>query len=182
MRTEKTFTTHFIVQTGVMAALVFVITYFRIPLLGSKVHFANAMCLLAGLLFGPLSGGLAAGIGSFLYDIIGGYDIIQCLITFVSKFIMAWLCAKIAYSSGANAENKVKNIAASVIGALSYVALYMLKTFIYQRFVYGLQLDAACAVMTAKLPASLINAVAAMIVTPIIYVLLAPAIKKLRKT
>ena len=73
-------------------------------------------------------------------------------------------------------------MAASVIGALSYVVLYMLKTFIYQRFVYGLQLDAACAVMTAKLPASLINAVAAMIVTPIIYVLLAPAIKKLRKT
>ena len=60
MNTKKTFTTHFIVQTGVMAALVFVITYFRIPLFGSKVHFANAMCLLAGLLFGPLSGGLAA--------------------------------------------------------------------------------------------------------------------------
>ena len=182
MNTKKTFTTHFIVQTGVMAALVFVITYFRIPLLGSKIHFSNAMCLLAGLLFGPLSGGLAAGIGSFLYDIIGGYDLIQCLITFVSKFIMAWLCAKIAYSGGANAENKIKNVAASVIGALSYVVLYMLKTFIYQKFIYGLQLDAAGAVMLAKLPASLINAIAAMIVTPIIFVLVAPAIKKLRAT
>ena len=182
MHTKKTFTTYFIVQTGVMAALVFVITYFRIPLFGSKIHFANAMCLLAGLLFGPLSGGLASGIGSFLYDIIGGYDLIQCLITFISKFIMAWLCAKIAYSNGANAEHKIKNIAASVIGALSYVVLYMLKTFFYQKFVYGLQLDATYAVMLAKLPASLINAVAAMIVTPIIFVLIAPAIKKLRAT
>ena len=35
---------------GVMAALVYVVTMFRFPLLGSKVHFANAMCLLAGLL------------------------------------------------------------------------------------------------------------------------------------
>ena len=95
---------------------------------------------------------------------------------------MAWLCAKIAYSGGANAENKIKNVASSVIGALSYVVLYMLKTFIYQKFIYGLQLDATAAVMLAKLPASLINAVAAMIVTPIIYVLVAPAIKKLRAT
>lgn len=180
MNTKKAFTTRFIVQTGVMAAVVCVVTFFRFPILGSKVHFANAMCLLAGLLFGPLSGGLAAGLGSFLYDaLFGGYDVIQCLITFVSKFIMAWLCAKIAYSGGANAENKVKVAAASVIGALSYVVLYMLKTFIYQKFVYGLQLDAVGAVMLAKLPASLINAVAAMIVTPIIFFLLKPTMKRL---
>lgn len=181
MKTNKILTTHFIVQTGVMAAVVCVVTFFRFPILGSKVHFANTMCLLAGLLFGPLSGGLAAGLGSFLYDaLFGGYDIIQCLITFVSKFIMAWLCAKIAYSGGANADNKVKTIAASVIGALSYVALYMLKTFIYQKFVYVLALDAVGAVMLAKLPASLINAVVAMIAAPVLFFLLSPAIKKLK--
>lgn len=180
MEKKKIFTPHFIVQTGMMAALVFVVTYFRFPLLGSKVHFANAMCLLAGLLFGPLSGGLAAGIGSFLYDIIGGYDIIQCLITFVSKFIMAWLCAKIAYSSGANAENKIKTIAASVIGSLSYVLLYMLKTFIYQKFVYMLEFDATVVVMLAKLPASLLNAAAAIIAAPIVFFLIPPSVKKLR--
>ena len=65
MNTKKAFTTRFIVQTGVMAAVVCVVTFFRFPILGSKVHFANAMCLLAGLLFGPLSGGLAAGLGRF---------------------------------------------------------------------------------------------------------------------
>lgn len=180
MKTKKLFTTQFIIQTGVMAAVVCVVTFFRFPILGSKVHFANSMCLLAGLLFGPVSGGLAAGLGSFLYDaLFGGYDIIQCLITFVSKFIMAWLCAKIAYSGG-HAENRVKVIIASVIGALSYVVLYMLKTYIYQDFIYGLSLPATGAVMLAKLPASLINAVAAMIATPIVFFLLAPAMKKLR--
>ena len=35
---------------GVMAAMVYVVTLFRFPLLGSKVHFANAVCLLAGML------------------------------------------------------------------------------------------------------------------------------------
>ena len=52
---------------GVMAALVYVVTLFRFPLLGSKVHFANAMCLLSGLLLG--GGYLLAGwhLGAALY-------------------------------------------------------------------------------------------------------------------
>ena len=134
---EKRKSLYRIIAVGLMAALVYSGNYLQIKIpngvLVTRIHFGNSMCLLAGLLFGPLSGGLAAGLGSFLYDaLFGGYDIIQCLITFVSKFIMAWLCAKIAYSGGANADNKAKTIAASVIGALSYVALYMLKTFIYQ--------------------------------------------------
>ena len=75
---------------GVMAALVYVVTLFRFPLLGSKVHFANAMCLLSGLLLGGGYGGAAAGLGSALYDLLaGGYDPLQALITFVSKFAMA---------------------------------------------------------------------------------------------
>ena len=57
-------TTYKIVFIAVMAAIVYVLTLFRFPLLGSKVHFANAMCLLAGLLFGPVCGGLAAGIAA----------------------------------------------------------------------------------------------------------------------
>ena len=46
--------------TAVMAAIVCVVTFLRFPLLGSKVHFANAMCLLSGMLLGPVFGGLAA--------------------------------------------------------------------------------------------------------------------------
>ena len=56
-----------IVFSGVMAAIVCVITIFRIPLGQSKVHFANSMCLLAGLLLGPVWGGTAAGLGSAIF-------------------------------------------------------------------------------------------------------------------
>ena len=66
----------------------------------------------------------------------------------------------------------------SVIGALSYVALYMLKTYIYQRFVYGNPADAVLAVMAGKLPASMINAVFAMIVAPLLYTALVPALRR----
>ena len=61
-----------IVFTGVMAAIICVITIFRIPLGQSKVHFANSMCLLSGLLLGPVWGGAAAGLGSAIYDITLG--------------------------------------------------------------------------------------------------------------
>ena len=63
MANSNRFPTSRIVLIGVMAAMIVVVTFFRFPLLGSKIHFANAMCLLAGLLLGPVGGGLAAGIG-----------------------------------------------------------------------------------------------------------------------
>ena len=79
-----------IVFAGVMAAIICVITTFRIPLGQSKVHFANSMCLLSGLLLGPVWGGTAAGLGSAIYDVLlGGYSFFDALITFVSKFAMA---------------------------------------------------------------------------------------------
>lgn len=175
---KSKFTTLLIVQIGVMSAIIFVITYLRFPLFGSKVHFANTLCLVAGMLLGPLPGGLAAGFGSAIYDLISGYDIINVLITFVSKFLMAFICSEIAYSGHSMAENKIKNIVASVVGALSYVALYMLKTFIYQAFVYGYPMDAVWLTMSGKLPASLINAALAIVAAPIIFTLLHPAMKR----
>lgn len=179
MEKKKTFTTYEIVFIPVMAAVVCVITLFRFPLMGSKVHFANSMCLLSGLLFGPVGGGLAAGIGSALYDaLFGGYNIIECVITFVSKFLMAFICALIARPSKEGGAPRLRVVAAGVAGALSYVALYMLKTFVFQRFVYGYPGDVVWATMLSKLPASLINAVFAMAVTPVIYAALLPALKK----
>ena len=175
MKRSGKFTTYKMVFVGIMAAIIYVVTMFRFPLLGSKVHFANAMCLLSGLLFGPLYGGLAAGLGSALNDALyGGYDVIQSLITFVMKFAMAWVCAKIAFGK----ESRRRIVIGSIAGAFSYVALYMGKTFMYQRFVYGFPPDAVWATMLAKLPASVINAVFALIVTPILYAALRPTLAK----
>lgn len=176
---NRKFSTFKVVFVGVMAAVVCVVTLFRFPLLGTKVHFANAMCLLSGLLFGPLYGGLAAGFGSGLYDmLLGGYPIDEVLVTFVSKFMMAWVCAKIAYAGNAKAENHAKNVFACVIGALTYVALYMLKTFVYQKFVYGYPAETVLLTMGSKLPGSLINAVVAMIVAPILYTAVSGALER----
>ena len=172
--------TYKLVFMGVMTAIVFVITYLRVPFFGSKLSFGNVFCLLSGLMFGPLAGGLPAGLGSGLYDILaGGYGIIEALITFVSKFAMAWVCAKVSGTYRKNIpESNLRIAAGSVAGALSYVALYMLKTYIYQRFVYGNPFDGTLAIMASKLPASLINAVCAFILAPIIYKAISPILSR----
>lgn len=177
MMKKKSVNAYVLTFVGVMAAMVYVVTLFRFPLLGSKVHFANAVCLLSGMLLGPWWGGLAAGLGSALYDALaGGYDFINVLITFVSKFAMAFVCGVLMHRRDQE-ENLVRVILASVCGALTYVALYMLKTFIYQCFVYGYPMDAVGATMVAKLVPSLINAAVAVVAAPVFYHALRPALR-----
>ncbi len=162
---------------AVMAALVYVVTLFRFPLLGSKVHFANALCLLSGLLLGPVQGGMAAGLGSALYDALaGGYDLVNVLITFASKFLMAWVCGLIALRGGK--PGLARLVTAVAVGALTYVAAYMLKTFVFQHYVYGFPMDATWATMVSKLIPSLINAVVSLVATPVFYHALLPALRR----
>ena len=161
-----------IVLVGVLAAMVYVVTLFRFPLLGSKVHFANAVCLLSGMLLGPGLGGIAAGLGSALYDAFNGYDFINVLITFVSKFAMAWVCGLIMQSAGKRREKFDRTVLASIAGALTYVALYMLKTFIF-----GLIAGNGWAAVISKFPASIINAGAAIVAAPVFFHAVLPALR-----
>ncbi len=162
---------------AMMAAMVYVVTLFRFPLLGSKVHFANAVCLLGGLLLGPLEGGISAGVGSALYDAVAGYDIVNVLITLVSKFAMAFVCGAIHHHAHPRQGRIDRTALACVCGALTYVALYMLKTFVYNKFVYGYPLDAVGATMVAKLIPSLINAAVAIVAAPLFYHAVLPALQ-----
>lgn len=175
---NKTFRICFI---GLMAAIVFVVNYFRIPFMGTQLHMTNALCVLCGLLFGPSAGFLAAGLGSGLYDIVGGYGA-ECVITFINKGAIALVAGLIGYHAArrdaASSAGHAKIILGSVLGALTYVVLYMLKTFIAGQFIDGLPMDAVTAKMLTKLPGSLMNAVFAFIVAPILLGALKPALKK----
>ena len=183
MKTEKKQLTG-IVFGAVMAAIICVITLFRIPLGQSKVHFANAMCLLAGLLLGPVTGGLSAGLGSALYDVLfGGYDFLNAAITFVSKFAMAWVTAmlfrawKKKHEDQAVRETVLPVVLCGVAGALTYVALYMLKTWIFKLYVEPVPADTLPTVLVGKLVPSLINAAFAIVVAPLFYHAVLPALK-----
>mgnify|MGYP000615174666 CR=1 FL=1 len=63
-----------ITLTAVFAALVFVSSMLSVPIpvaIGdvTRIHLGNIFCLLSGFVLGPSAGGLAAGLGSALYDL-----------------------------------------------------------------------------------------------------------------
>lgn len=170
--------------SGVMAAIICVITIFRIPLGQSKVHFANSMCLLSGLLLGPVWGGAAAGLGSALYDVmLGGYSFFDALITFVSKFAMAWVTGMLFRAWVLRKGNRswketlLPLVLACVLGALTYVGLYMLKSWLFKLYVEPVPVDTIPGILVAKLIPSLINAAFAVVTAPIFYHAVLPALR-----
>ncbi|PKM52387.1 MAG: hypothetical protein CVV02_01145 [Firmicutes bacterium HGW-Firmicutes-7] len=80
-----------IVYTGIMMALVFLGTSFikiPTPITSGYIHLGDAFVLLSGFILGPIFGAFAAGMGSALADIMGGY-VPWALPTFLIKGLMA---------------------------------------------------------------------------------------------
>ena len=173
---------YFLTVTGVMAALCCISNLIRIPLGESKISISNTVCVLCGLILGPTGGFLSAGLGNFLYDIFTGYGY-ESIITFVSKgaiaLVAAGMTAKIRREDKLSGADSPRLFIAAALAALTYVALYMLKTFIFGLTVNGLTMEGTLAKMGAKLPASLINAAFATAVAPIFYLAVRPALKHL---
>lgn len=166
---------------GVMSALVFITTKFlRIPIpvgVGGKtqIHLGNSMCLLAGLLFGGVPGGLAAGIGTAIVDLMDPLWAPEFWISFINKFIMGFLAGTIATMGK---ERKLsKNIVAAIVGALSYVVLYLAKSYIQQKAL-GSAAEAIKAVLITKGITSMINAVIAVLISVLLYHMIAPVMKR----
>ena len=92
--TKERKTLYRIITIGLMAALVYAGNYLQIKIpngvLVTRIHLGNSMCLLAGLLFGSLNGGLASGIGAMLYDLFDPVYIVSAPYTFISKFAMGF--------------------------------------------------------------------------------------------
>lgn len=83
-------------MAGVMAALVFVMTYIPkvpVPITGGYVHLGDGAIFLSTLLLGPL-GIPAAAIGSGLSDILGGY-MVYAIPTILIKGVVALVAWKL---------------------------------------------------------------------------------------
>lgn len=164
---SKKFTMYDVVGIGFMGALVFAASQISIPIpsiIGiTRIHLGNAFCLLAGFLLGGVRGGLAAGIGSMLYDFTNPAYISSAPITFINKFMLGFVCGSIAHSGKAYGAALKKNLIAGVCGALTYVVLYLSYTFV--KDVYFLRSEVATALidLTTKAPVSLVNAAIANI-------------------
>ncbi len=166
---KKKITVKEMAMTGVLAALVYAASAFlQIPIPtaidNTRIHMGNVMCLLSGLLLGPLWGGFAAGFGSMFFDLTNPLYTASAPFTFAFKFAMAWLCGKIAWGNGADAKKIFRNITGATCGAVLYVILYLSKGYIENYYIMRMQLTPVLISLSQKAIVSTVNAVIAVIV------------------
>lgn len=168
-----------IALAAMMIAIVYFSNYISISTgdSGSRLHVANAICLLAGLLFGGVRGALIAGLGSALFDVFTIYAA-EAWVTFITKGTMAFVCGFIYNSRQSKISKNTFLFVACIAGALSYIALYLIKSYIQDRWIVPLPLDVIPAKMVVRLISASINGLFAIIVAPLLYGSLYPAIKK----
>lgn len=183
MQEKRLFSTRKLVLAALMAALTTAGSYFRIVLpldiAGTTAfHLGNIMCALSGILLGPWLGGLAAGLGSAIFDILNPLYISEAWITFLLKGVYG-LCAGFAVSCGKNPWGYGKALLGACTGAVAYAALYLTKSFFYNGLLLaGLTADAAWITLLGKLPATVFNAAVAIIFAPILAISIRTALKK----
>ena len=167
-----------IVAVGLMAAVVFVVTMFlsiRIPTPTgtTMIKLANAFVLLCGLLLGPVRGGLAAGFGSMLFDLMTPEYAPEAWLTFLRFFLMAWLCGLIAYAGWAAAKKFSRNLIACITAAVVSSLFYMCKGIV-ELMIGGSAFVPAFIANIPKLLTSPPNTIIAVVVAMALY----PALRK----
>ena len=151
--------------TAVFAALVFVASIISVPVPAAfgmtRIHLGNIFCLLSGFVLGPVGGGLAAGIG---YDVIIYGDILSAPFTLVFKGLMAVVCGMIAYAGHNQGENHKLNVVAGVSGSVTYIILYLGKSFA-EGLLMGSAMGTVLTALLTKFITSGNNAVIAVVVS-----------------
>ena len=164
-----------IIIVGLMAALVYAGNYLQIKIpngvLVTRIHLGNSMCLLAGLLFGALNGGLASGIGAGLYDLFDPVYIVSAPYTFISKFAMGMTAGLLRTNN-----EKKRVIIAAIVGQVTYIALYLLKTYV-TIIILGGTSQAAWAAVGTNAITSTVNAILAVVIAVPLYFMLRAALK-----
>ena len=143
----------------------------------SAFHLGNIMCALSGILLGPGLGGLAAGLGSAIYDMFDPMYIAECWLTFLMKGVYG-LAVGLVFNVGNKDWNYMKATLASAAGAVLYAALYLTKNYIKAIIVQGVAASGAWIAVLDKLPATIFNAAVAIVFAPMLAAAIRTGLKK----
>jgi len=153
---------------SIMTALVCVSTYlFRIPIPLTEGYFnvGEAIIYISAIVFGPIIGGVAGGVGAALADVIGGYAIYApgtLIIKFCEGFIIGYILFTIRLKEWKYWKEYFIIISAVIIGGLVMVSGY----WTYEAYVLGF----GPIVPLAEVPVNLIQVlVGALIAIPASY-------------
>ena len=180
---KQAITTKHLVLTALLAALTVAGSALRVTLPidiagTTSFHLGNIMCALSGLLLGPWLGGLASGLGSAIYDLTNPLYIPECWITFLTKGAYGLAVGLVVWKSK-DSWGYVKAILATAVGALTYAILYLAKSYFYNGLlIKGLTPAAALTTVIAKLPATIFNAVLALIFAPLLGIAIRKALER----
>ena len=183
MKKNELFSVRGIVLIGVLAASVFVLTKtisipIPTPLGKTALSIGNAMCILSALLFGPTVGGLAAGIGNALVDLTDPAWAPEFWITFINKFLMAYVAGLVMHRVRVGSES-VRIWIAGMCGTVMYAILYVTKNIISGVYLKGFTWQVAIAETVAvKLPVTLVNGVLAVICAGMLYLALCKPLRR----
>lgn len=171
-----------LVLAALMAALTVVGSGLRVKIpvdIGGTTafHLGNIMCALSGLLLGPGLGGVAAGLGSFIYDMMDPAYISEAWLTFLMKGAYGLAAGLVAWA-GKQSWGYVKATLASLAGALVYALLYLAKNYCKAVFIQGVTHAAGMLTVYSKLPATVFNAAVAVIFAPILGIAIRKALEK----
>lgn len=178
---KQSISTKTLVVAALMAALTVAGSALRvtmpIDIAGTtSFHLGNIMCALSGILLGPWMGGLAAGLGSAIYDIMNPLYISECWITFLTKGALGLAAGLVI---GKKDFGYGKAVIAAAVGSVTYAVLYLAKSYFWSGLLMkGLTPDAAWLTVIAKLPATTFNAVVSIIFAPILAMAIKQALKK----
>lgn len=181
---KEKMTTKKIVLAALLAALTCVGSALRITLPldiagTTSFHLGNILCALSGILLGPWWGGLAAGLGSAIYDMTNPLYISECWLTFLMKFAYGLAAGLVIRCGKKDAWGYTRALLATIAGAAAYAALYLVKSYFYSGLlIHGLEPAAALATVIAKLPATGFNAAVAIIIAPVLAVAIRKALHK----
>ena len=162
------------VYAAMMAALVMAGSAIRITLPidiagTTSFHLGNIMCALAGILLGPAWGAGAAGIGSMLYDWTNPLYFSESWITLLTKAVYGLVAGLIARPDKRDEVSYRRMVVSSVGGAVSYAIIYLAKSFFYNGLLLnGLTPAAAGITLLGKMPATIFNAVVAIVCAPLL--------------
>ncbi len=154
-----------LVMTALFAALACAATMsIRIPTpgTGGYIHPGDAIVILSGVILGPAYGLLAAGIGSAMADLLGGY-FIYVPITFAVKGIVAWIAGILYHKLGKTSGSQCM---ALILGGVTDIIMVGGGYFLCEIPLYG-----ASAAM-ASVPANLIQGLSGLIIAFALYPIL----------
>lgn len=140
-------TTRQLAATAIMGALTAVVTMFALPFTptGGYFNLGDAVVVTTGLIFGPIVGAIAGGVGSALSDVLLGFGAFAPY-TLVIKGLEGFLVGYIA--GGVNNPSKIKMVVAWIVGGITIVAGY----WVAEAFIMGLGVPAASAEIIINIP------------------------------